>query len=83
MNGATGTVLSQIYDSGQDYLDNQQAVLNAANSSLENFVEDTSLSVAENQVTAQEEMNKLHQTLEDGGPALDKAAKAMEDFTLT
>lgn len=80
MNSGTNKALSQIYDNGQTYVQNQDAVLQAANSSLESVIDDTSIGVSENQEMANEEMQKLDETLTNGEKVLGDAADSLKAF---
>lgn len=80
MNSGTNKALSEIYNNGQTYVQNQDAVLQAANSSLESVIDDTSVGVSENQEMANEEMQKLDETLTNGEKILGDAADSLKAF---
>ncbi len=81
MNSGVNSTLSSIYQNGQQYVQNQEQVLNAAGSSLDSIVNDTSVAVQENQTMASEEMDKLNQKITEAQPALDSAGAALENFS--
>lgn len=83
MTENTDAVLSKIYTQGQDYVANQQSILNAAGSSLETLVTDVGQAIEENQGQATEIMEGFNKTLEEMVPSLQDAADEMAIFTAT